>query len=121
MDDFIERAGYHIEAQAERRPNKRRRVLSPGYAVYDQGRGLLACSIRDLSATGARIAFSRNSMLPGNFYFIDIASHLIHEARVAWSSQYQAGLSFHRSFAVEQIVDPALDFLKQFWCERIAS
>ena len=120
MGDFLEWAMCRGEARAERRPHRRRRVVYPGFVVHDRGRGLMSCTIRDLSATGARIAFGRGPLFPNDVHLIDISGCRAHEAQVVWLKGYQAGLAFVRSTGIESMVEPSLAFLKKLWDERIA-
>ena len=123
MDDFLQWAMCRVEtgAGAERRPHRRRRVAFPGFIVYDDGQGLVSCTIRDISPSGARIAFGRVPLFPDDVHLIEIPARLVHEARVIWLTGYQAGLSFTRSLKIETIVEPPLAFLKQLWQEHIAA
>ena len=120
MGDFLEWALCQADGRHERRPHPRRRVTYPGFVAFDLGRGLISCTIRDISCLGARIVFGRNAHFPNHVHLIDISGCRAHQARVAWMNGYQAGLEFERTMPIEAIVEPALAFLKHLWNERIA-
>ncbi len=109
---------------AERRPPKnekggRRRALLGGLVVHSQGRFSFPATIRNLSEDGARIAFRKGLMMPSEFYLIDTWAARGHRARIAWITASEAGVSFHGSFDMDAITDPALGYLKRFWDQRV--
>lgn len=60
-----------VPPQAERRPNGRRRALKGGIVVHSQGRFTFPCTIRNISAEGARITFKLGEVMPVDFILID--------------------------------------------------
>ena len=103
---------------AERRPNNRRRALLGGMVVHSQGRFSFPCTIRNVSADGARIAFKRGQIMPSDFILIDTWAGQGHRARIAWLTATEAGVSFSQSFDMNSIADPALNYLKRLWDAR---
>jgi hypothetical protein len=103
---------------AERRPNSRRRALLGGLVVHSQGRFSFPCTIRNLSADGARIAFKRGQVMPSDFLLVDTWAGQGHRAHIAWLTATEAGVSFSSSFDMNGITDPALGYLKRMWEQR---
>ncbi len=97
---------------AERRKARKRTLLS-GMVVHSQGRFSFPCTIRDVSASGARIAFARGTALPGELYLIDRRNNMAHRCAVAWVRDAEAGLAFRASFPMHALPDGA-DFLRRF-------
>jgi hypothetical protein len=103
---------------AERRPNNRRRALLGGMVVHSQGRFSFPCTIRNISADGARIAFKRGQVMPSDFILIDTWAGQGHRAHIAWLTATEAGVSLANSFDMNAITDPALGYLKRLWEAR---
>ncbi|HEY0265116.1 MAG TPA: PilZ domain-containing protein [Rhizomicrobium sp.] len=97
---------------AERRKARKRTLLS-GTVTHSQGRFSFPCTIRDVSASGARIAFARGSVLPGEIYLIDRRNNVGHRCAVAWVRDAEAGLAFRASFPMHALPADA-DFLRRF-------
>jgi hypothetical protein len=99
--------------RVERRPKPRKRVLLGGRIVYANGEHHFDCTIRDLSETGARILIPRGQPIPANVYLIETRDRKVHEASVVWNNGREAGLHFSKSFALAEVVDPKLTYLKR--------
>ena len=54
----------------ERRASARRRVLKAGRIVFNEGYSTLACTVRDFSATGARLRIEGAIVIPDTFDLI---------------------------------------------------
>ena len=104
---------------AERRPNSRRRALLGGVIVHSGGRFSFPCTIRNVSGTGARIAFKKGQMMPTEFFLVDTWAGQGHRARIIWVTATEAGVSFDGGFDMNGITDPALGYLKRFWEGRV--
>ncbi len=102
----------------ENRLTRRRPVLFPAVCCYDDGHYKLDCTIRDLSDTGARIAFPRNGALADTVHLINVRDRLVHEARVVWKGESEAGLEFQNTTPLNEIHKPGLAYLKRFWMAR---
>lgn len=102
----------------ERRPQRRRRVLLGGLIAFLEGAQHFDCTIRDVTNAGARISLPRNQPIPSTVYLINMRDRTAHEAGVAWNSGKEAGLSFLKSYPLNEITDPKLSFLKQLWHAR---
>lgn len=106
--------------ESDRRPQKRKRVLIGARVTYGDGAHYFDCTIRDLSEAGARITLPRGQPMPSNVYLINLRDRTAHEASVKWNNGTEAGLAFNTSFALAEVTDPQLGYLKRLWLERAA-
>jgi hypothetical protein len=98
---------------ADRRPARRNRMLLTGLLVYDQGSHSLRCSIRDLSDSGARVAFAKGQMLPRLVWLINVRSRTAHAAETIWATEGAAGLRFTDAVDLNGEVVKDLAYLKR--------
>ncbi len=115
---FVSPGLLKLQAAAEKRDTRRRRVLSFGLVVPDENHPGLDCTIRDVSDGGARIGFARTVPLPAQFWLIEVRARMAYRAEVAWRNDLEAGLRFHNQFALSAIADPRHLFLKQLWLQH---
>ncbi len=66
----------------ERRGAPRTRTLKTGLAIYGGYLFVLDCSVRDLSATGAKLAFTPGTPVPDKFILCLPAQESVFEAEV---------------------------------------
>jgi hypothetical protein len=100
----------------ERRANARRRVLLTGKLVYP-GNSLSAdCTIRDLSAGGARIAVAPGA-IGADPCLIVVKDAVIHHATTAWRQGAHAGLRFHGGFSLAGETPLHLRGAQRLWLE----
>jgi hypothetical protein len=102
-----------IAAQSERRRRSRRRVLLSGIVTYWDGGRSFGCTIRNISAEGARISKPRTLLLPANLYLISVRERMVHDTRVVWSHDKEAGLVFVKSNALSELADPKFNYLRR--------
>jgi hypothetical protein len=107
-------------APTERRPTRRKKVLAPGTIVSLDGARTADCTIKDISADGARIDLRDASFSTGWFYFIHLAGRTAYRATVAWRSGNDAGLKFSDTYQLSAQLQPDLRFIKQLWLEKAA-
>src|SRR4051812_31452617 len=93
MHAMIEKKENKASA-SERRPSTRRRVLFPGLIVYGNGAFTCDCSVRSLSATGARISVATEHNFRGRIYVINIRDGSAYDAQVVWSKGADIGIKF---------------------------
>ena len=98
---------------ANRRPTPRKRAFLGCRIVYAEGRFSFPCTIRNISPTGARIAFAPGETLPARFYLINAREHTGHQARIIWASQTEAGVELESTFPLHDI-PPEFSYLKRF-------
>jgi PilZ domain len=72
----------------------RTRTFLKGVVYYDNRRASVECTIRDLSDTGARIAFSTLVTVPDNFELHIPQKQMTLSALVRRRDQYEIGVSF---------------------------
>ena len=97
-----------------RREDRKRTVL-PGKVVYNHGAFSFDCTIRNLSAVGARIDVPPVQIAPSHFHLIDLKNGMVHDAEVMWIASSQRGLRFIRSYPIEGVLPPGREFLKRMW------
>lgn len=98
---------------ANRRPVLRKRSLLGCKVIYAQGRYSFACTIRNISPGGARIAFAPGERLPSHFVLINERNRTGHKARLIWAARTEAGVELESTFPLNAIPDD-LPYLKRF-------
>lgn len=78
----------------DRRLSMRRRSLKGAKVAYDSDRGVLECTVRNQSATGARLSFDDASAVPRQFELVVTGEDAFRRATVRWRSQTTLGVSF---------------------------
>ena len=96
----------------ERRGAHRGRALLAGKMVY--GEGFTAdVTIRDLTATGARITLPGRHIWPRQFDLIVVRDGVAHRARTQWTRYPHAGVAFESSRDLADAAAPKS--LKLLW------
>ncbi|WP_457094369.1 PilZ domain-containing protein [Microvirga sp. P5_D2] len=78
----------------DQRSNTRQRTILEGRIVFNNRFSLIECAVRDLSGTGARIAFSHPIRIPQEFEIEIPNKKLSRWARVVWSNGKEYGITF---------------------------
>lgn len=78
----------------EHRSSQRTRTILQGRVVFNNRFSLLECTVRDLSETGAQIAFAHPVTLPSEVELEIPTKRLSTRARVMWSNGKTHGLMF---------------------------
>jgi hypothetical protein len=81
----------------ERRRLPRRRTRLSAAAVHGPGEIVVACTVRDKSATGARLLLQQGLAVPDAFHLIELTTGELHQARVVWRDQTFVGVTFSES------------------------
>jgi hypothetical protein len=76
----------------EKRTAPRHRVLKRGTLAF--GGGGIDCTVRNLSASGARVDIASPLGLPSNFMLVIEADHFIRRCRPVWNNDRQLGVAF---------------------------
>jgi len=97
----------------ERRPAFRKRVLWTGKGVYANGDQSFACTIRDWTEQGARIAVRGTPIIPARFFLLNLTTRTVHNASVMWSDGRELGLQFLSTCSFENMDAAGLSFLKR--------
>ncbi len=78
----------------DRRTTQRQKTFLAGKIIYGANRFETECSVRDLSANGARLALSDVLAIPNEFELHLPARHMICRVEVRWRRGRQIGVSF---------------------------
>jgi hypothetical protein len=81
-------------AQAENRSSRRLRQLKAGIIVFNERRSTLACTIRDISDSGARLRLGSVVTLPEDFELIFVNDRKIVPVRKCWHTHPECGIVF---------------------------
>ena len=76
----------------ERRDSPRYRVLKRGLLAF--GGGGVECTVRNLSASGARVDVAAPADIPGQFHLVIEADQFIRRGRPVWNNERQIGIAF---------------------------
>ena len=98
---------------ANRRPQMRKRAFLGCTAVYGDGAYSIACVIRNIAPSGARIGFEVGSRIPSPFWLINSRDRIVHKARIVWATGTEAGVEFDATYPLHQL-PPDLAYLKRF-------
>ena len=79
--------------QDTRRGQDRKTVLKGAKVVFNNGKGLLVCRVRDLSPDGARLEFASRQMLPRTFD-LQMQNGAIYRCEVRWAKDNFFGVRF---------------------------
>ena len=101
----------------EGRNARRKRVLLSGKIVYNGGAGTYDCAIRDLSASGARLAIRGATVVPKHFYLLDLKNAVAYDSEVIWRSATQTGVRFRGGVNLSDLDDPKLRYLRNLYVE----
>ncbi len=112
----------HTDAanSADGRMATRRRTLTCGKIVYGDGAYTYDCTIREISASGARIGIAGSIVIPRAFFLIDQKRGTAFEAELIWRNGTQAGLRFHAAHDLAALSDPQLSYLHRLHAEARA-
>lgn len=78
----------------EKRRTFRKRAFMAAYVCAPEASAASFCLVRDLSSTGARIAFINGAALPGTFDLQITGRSRIYRAEVIWRRPDEAGVRF---------------------------
>lgn len=79
---------------SEHRREARQRVFLKGRIMYNNGASSLDCLVRDLSATGARLAMSETTTLPEAFDLYIAQKDKTYRATLRWRREDGVGVTF---------------------------
>ena len=104
------------------RPVRKRTCLNGKLAYGDglfvpDGGYTLDCAIQDISDGGAKIVLTRRQALPADVYLIVVKFCVAHRAKVVWQHFPARGLCFSKSYQLDAVLPPELNFLRRLWIE----
>jgi hypothetical protein len=86
-------ASHDLTPMQERRRAPRLRTLLGGRLVFDDGVSTMDCTVRNLSAWGARIVLADAFRLPRSFRLVVPHHHQTHRATIVWRKGDVAGVA----------------------------
>ncbi len=92
--------------QDERRRLPRRRTRLSAAAVYGSDETVVACTVRDKSATGARLLIQEGSSVPDTFHLLELTTGELHHAQVVWRDRTFVGVTFAESSSLISPMTP---------------
>ena len=111
--------GYASPADRSAGENKRKTHRAPALTssmlVWDGGARKLACTIMDLSQTGARVRLAPHQDLPADFFLIAVKNRMAHAGVVVWERTPYAGLHFTQSHGLNATLPKEMEFLRRLW------
>jgi hypothetical protein len=82
------------EPRIDARPSRRRRVLKAGIVASNDRRLTVACTVRDLSESGARLRADSSVGIPDTFELIVETDGLEANCEVVWRKGSEVGVKF---------------------------
>jgi hypothetical protein len=102
----------------EQRKAPRKPVLLTSKLIFSGGASIVDCTIRDLSATGARVTLNQGrATIPEEVYLLDLANRTAYEASVVSERAGGFGLKFKKTLKLSDVTAPELRFLKRIWMD----
>ena len=95
----------------------RKRVLFSGVIADENGENPIDCTIRGLAASGAQVKAQCPLSVGALVYLVDTKNEAAHFAKVAWTMDRKAGLSFTRSYLLDIGLPAQFEFLKTLLIE----
>jgi hypothetical protein len=86
--------GIDGEVFEDRRGMARHRVLKGGMLSFNKGYGALECVVRNLSDSGARLAFGDTAAVPPRFGLRISGHDMVRDAQVRWRTLTDVGVEF---------------------------
>jgi hypothetical protein len=80
-------------ATSSRRGQDRRVILKGAKIVFDGGKGVMVCRVRDLSPTGARLEFPPRQKLPERFE-LHVTGSPVRRCELRWTRNNIVGVRF---------------------------
>jgi hypothetical protein len=78
----------------QRRATPRSRTLLEGHIIYNNRLSRMECTVRDLSATGARIVFAQAVKVPAEFELQIPKKKIVRRAQIMWYDGQHHGVMF---------------------------
>ena len=100
----------------ERRIEPRASVSAPARLFHGPKLSLWAdCTIRNLSANGAKIELPEVHTAPPRFVLLNFAAGLAYEAILKWRRGNMAGMAFEATHTLETTTEPRLAPVREQW------
>jgi hypothetical protein len=82
------------ETGIEKRVARRQKVLKHGKILLPNGLTVLDCTLRDMSATGAKLIVGDPGAIPNTFRLVLTAERTMREVKVVWRRPEMVGVHF---------------------------
>jgi PilZ domain-containing protein len=89
-----QRSSFAFLGMDDKRGGPRQRVLKSGKIVFAGGSFSVDCTIRNMSASGARLQVPTSVAIPDRFTLVDVQARIQREATVAWRNGDVIGVRF---------------------------
>ena len=99
-------SGGRGKSGAVRPRPQRPRTIIRGAVAHVDGNFSVACTVRNLTASGARIQLNALERLPDRVILVDRTHRRLYEADVVWRKSPDFGLHFRTSRSFDEIADP---------------
>ncbi len=83
-----------LSVTEDRRTERRRKVLKGGHIAFNGGYSAYECVVKDISSSGARLAFGDEAAAPHEFALSIKGEVRARPARVVWRYRGQMGVAF---------------------------
>jgi hypothetical protein len=101
-------------SELEKRVSRRARTKLPAKIIFGSKEFVLDCTIRDLSATGARVAIPPLDILPKTLILVEPQNMLAFDSCVRWQRNSLVGLSFNKAISLDDPLDPETRLLRMY-------
>jgi hypothetical protein len=106
------------EIAVERRSSPRNTLnMVLGTIVFAEEAFILDCTICELSESGARVMVPNPHFLPDRLVLLEPKKFVAHEANVRWRRGVLMGLSFDKSFSLDDELSARHQLLRRFALE----
>jgi uncharacterized protein YceH (UPF0502 family) len=95
----------------ENRASPRLRSLLKGKLIYNNRLSTLDCVVRDISATGARLALAQHNVLPDQFELYVPLKERTYTVQVRWRAEEDIGVMFLEKQETAATASPSDDLL----------
>jgi PilZ domain. len=93
----------------DKRSTARKRTIKAAKIVFGDYRFVFDCTVRDISAAGARVKSEHSDEVPGEFMLFDVSAATMQPAAVIWRKGKELGISFGgEAFSIHEKNDPRL-------------
>ena len=114
---MVSRGASPPRKPVERRAARRTTALYGGVVADRNGKHLFDCTIQDVSERGAKVAFPTEVSIGDQVFLVDTQNHTAHLASVVRRDGGVAGLSFDRTYSLNQALPPERKFLGRIFIE----
>lgn len=88
------RAELETDVMSEHRRELRQRTFLKGRIIFNNGASSMDCLVRDMSASGARLALSQSAILPESFDLLIPAKERTYRSSLCWRRSDGVGIVF---------------------------